>query len=224
MILLDAVSHHFRSPLTGILGSVTSILSAPDDQDPDARRELLLIIKEQANRLSRYVDSFLSVARLESGSIDVNLADVDVEAVIDDVWESFGEAGGSRRFLQVEIEPHQVRTDPRLLAQVLGNVLENAIKYSPEGSVVDVRGRKQGEQMVLQVVDEGPGVPEDSQGRIFDRFFRSRGAKAPGLGLGLYITRSLVEILGGAADAHNRTDGKSGFMVSITLPLSEVAR
>ncbi len=224
LILLDAVSHHFRSPLTGILGSVTSILSAPEGQDPAAQREFLLIIKEQANRLSRYVDSFLSVARLESGSIDVTLADVDVESVVDDVWESFGEAGGSRRFLQVEIEAGEVRTDARLLSQVLGNVLENAIKYSPEGSVVDVKGRRRGEAMVIQVVDEGPGVPEDSQDRIFDRFFRSRGAKAPGLGLGLYITRSLVEILGGGVEARNRTDGKSGFQVSITLPLSEPAK
>lgn len=140
-ILLDAVSHHFRSPLAGIIGSVTSVLNLPDQHDREVRRELLLIIKEQANRLSRYVDNFLSVARLESGSVDVNLADVLIEPLIYDVWESFGEAGGARRFLQVQVDPQPVRADPGLLAQVLGNVLENAIKFSPESSSLTcVRG------------------------------------------------------------------------------------
>lgn len=221
-ILLDAVSHHFRSPLAGILGSVTGILNLPDQHDGAVRRELLLIIKEQTNRLSRYVDNFLSVARLESGSVDVNLAEVSLEPLIYDVWETFGEAGGARRFLQARIDPRPLQTDPSLLAQVLGNVLENAIKYSPEESVVDVRTWQDGDQLVLQVMDQGPGIPEGSQVRIFERFYRSQAAKAPGLGLGLYITRSLVEMLGGGVEARNRTDGETGLMVSMTLPLTRV--
>ena len=219
-ILLDAVSHHFRSPLAGILGSVTSILNLPDKHDSAMRRELLLIIKEQANRLSRYVDNFLSVARLESGSIDINLADVSVEPLIYDVWESFGEAGGARRFLQVMVDPAPIRTDESLLGQVLGNVLENAIKYSPEGSLVNVRGRVEGDRMILDVADEGPGVPGPSAGRIFDRFFRSQATDKPGLGLGLYITRSLVTMLGGAVEARNRPAGETGLVITLTLPLA----
>jgi len=221
-ILLDAVSHHFRSPLAGIMGSVTGILNLPEQHDRGVRRELLLIIKEQANRLDRYVDNFLSVARLESGSIDVNLTDLSVEPLIYDVWETFGEAGGARRFLHVKVDADLIRADSSLLAQVFGNVLENAIKFSPEGSVVDVRSRKVGGRLVIDVADQGPGVPEASRARIFDRFFRSRGAKAPGLGLGLYITRSLVEILGGSVEACNRPHGEPGLIVSISLPLTEV--
>lgn len=221
VILLDAVSHHFRSPLAGILGSVTGILNLPDQHDGAVRRELLLIIKEQTNRLSRYVDNFLSVARLESGSIDVNLSEVSLEPLIYDVWETFGEAGGARRFLQARIDARPLRTDPNLLAQVLGNVLENAIKYSPEESVVDVRSWQEGDRLMLQVMDQGPGIPEASQTRIFERFYRSQSARAPGLGLGLYITRSLVEMLGGAVEARNRTDGESGLIVLLNLPLVE---
>jgi two-component system sensor histidine kinase KdpD len=223
LVLLDTVSHHFRSPLAGILGSVTSILGLSDDHDPAARRELLLIIKEQASRLSRYVDNFLSVARLDTGAIVPRLADVALEPLIYDVWEAFGEAGGARRFLQATVDRETLRTDPGLLSQVLGNVLENAIKYSPEGSVVDVRADTEGDRLLIRVTDCGPGVPPKSQGQIFERFYRMRGVAAAGLGLGLYITRSLVEILGGAVEARNRTDGQTGLVVCVSLPLNREA-
>jgi len=217
-ILLDAVSHHFRSPLAGILGSVTSILTLPDPPDLRAQRELLLIIKEQANRLSRYVDNFLSVARLESGAIEVRPAEVDLEALIYDVWESFGEAGGARRFFKVTGVAGGLRTDPALLGQVLGNILENAIKYSEEESVVEVHIWRAEGRVMIQVTDQGPGIPPASQKRMFERFFRSPGARVPGLGLGLYITRSLVEILGGDVQASNRAHGGPGLAVTIALP------
>lgn len=219
-ILLDAVSHHFRSPLAGILGSVTGVLNLPEQHDREVRRELLLIIKEQANRLSRYVDNFLSVARLESGSIEVNLADIHLEPLIYDVWETFGEAGGARRFLQVQVDPQPIRADASLLAQVLGNVLENAIKFSPEESIVDVRSRRDGDKLVLEVTDQGVGVQAGNEDHIFRRFFRSPGAKAPGLGLGLYITRSLIEMQGGSVEARNRDDREAGLRVSLVLPVA----
>ncbi|MGH6962934.1 MAG: ATP-binding protein [Phenylobacterium sp.] len=222
-ILLDAVSHHFRSPLAGILGSVTGVLNLPEQHDREVRRELLLIIKEQANRLSRYVDNFLSVARLESGSIDVNLADVHLEPLIYDVWETFGEAGGARRFLQVQVDQQPIRADASLLAQVLGNVLENAIKFSPEESIVDVRSRRDGDRLVLEVTDQGVGVEAGNEDNIFRRFFRSPGAKAPGLGLGLYITRSLIEMQGGSVEARNRGDREAGLRVSLKLPVAATA-
>jgi signal transduction histidine kinase len=220
-ILLDAVSHHFRSPLAGIIGSVTSVLSLPEQHDRDVRRELLLIIKEQANRLNRYVDNFLSVARLESGSIDVKPQLISLEALVYDVWESFGEAGGARRFLRVTLDEKPVRADEALMTQILGNLLENAIKFSSEGSVIDVIGKWQDDELRIEVIDEGCGVPETSLGRMFDRFYRSPGAKSPGLGLGLYITRSLAEMLGGRVEGRNRVDGQSGFVVTLHLPIQE---
>lgn len=222
-ILLDAVSHHFRTPLAGIIGSVTSVLSLPEPHDRAARRDLLLIIKEQANRLHRYVENFLSVARLESGAIEMKLQEVTVEPLLYDVWETFGEAGGARRFLHVKVDDDSVRADPDLLTQVFGNVLENAIKFSAEGSVVDIRSRRVGDKLVFDVTDQGCGVSPAAEARIFERFVRGRGAVAPGLGLGLYITRSLVEMQGGEVQAHNRDDGAQGLVVSIALPLAEAA-
>lgn len=222
-ILLDAVSHHFRTPLAGIIGSVTSVLSLPEPHDRAARRDLLLIIKEQANRLHRYVENFLSVARLESGAIEMRIEEIAVEPLLYDVWDSFGEAGGARRFLHVKLDHDLVRADANLLTQVFGNVLENAIKFSTEGSVVDIRTRKVENRLVFDITDQGCGVTPANENKIFERFFRSRGAIAPGLGLGLYITRSLVEMQGGAVEAHNRVDGESGLVVSISLPLAEAA-
>jgi len=222
-ILLDAVAHHFRSPLAGILGSVTSILNLPDEHDRAVQRELLFIIKDQANRLSRYVDNFLSVARLESGDVDVSLADVNLESLVYDVWEKFGEAGGARRFLTADIDVGALRTDPALLSQALGNVLENAIKYSPEGSTVDVQARHMNGRLALKVQDEGPGLPEDRLSRVFGRFYRSAGERSPGLGLGLYITRSLVEVLGGEVVAENRADGVPGLVIVLSLPCEEAS-
>jgi len=220
-ILLDAVSHHFRTPLAGIMGSATSVLNLPADHDPSARRDLLLIIKEQSNRLNRYVENFLAVARLESGAIDIQPKSILLEPFLYDVWESFGEDGGARRFLDAEIDPAPLKTDPALLKQVFGNVLENAIKFSPEESVISVRTRRDGASLVVEVSDEGCGVLPENRERIFQRFFRAPGARAPGLGLGLYITRRLAELLGGGVTAGGRPDGRPGLVLSITLPLAE---
>jgi signal transduction histidine kinase len=85
--------------------------------------------------------------------------------------------------------------------------------------VIDVIGRQQGQELKIEVIDEGCGVPEASLARMFDRFYRSPGAKSPGLGLGLYITRSLVEMLGGRVEARNRVDGQSGLVVTLHVPV-----
>lgn len=217
-VLLDAVSHHFRSPLSGIIGSVTSILSLPPGHDPVVSRKLLFIIKDQANRLSRYVDNFISVARLESGAVDVNLAEVSLEALVYDVWESLGDTGGARRFLVANIDQAPLRTDPALLGQALGNVLENAIKYSPEGSTVEVTATRSAGELRIAIVNEGHGAPPANLERIFERFYRSRQVTAPGLGLGLYITRSLAQVLGGDVRAERRQGGEPGLTLEITLP------
>ncbi|QUD88596.1 sensor histidine kinase [Phenylobacterium montanum] len=220
-VLLDAISHHFRSPLAGILGSVTSILNLPERHDRSVSRQLLLIIKEQAGRLSRYVDNFISLARLESESIEVNRTEVNIDSLIYDVWDTFGEVGSTRRYLHVEVDPEPIWSDPNLLAQVFGNILENAIKYSPEESVVRIRSHREGGWLVIEVADQGCGAPGDAVDRMFERFYRSRGAQAPGLGLGLYITRSLVEMLGGSVSARNRGEDGPGLVVTIKLPLSQ---
>jgi two-component system sensor histidine kinase KdpD len=219
IVLLDAVSHHFRSPLAGILGSVTSILNLPEPRDRSVQQEFLLIIKQQANRLSRYVDNFLSLARLESDALEVNPSEFNLESLIYDAWDALGEVGGARRYFQVDLETDTIRSDPSLLTQVFSNVLENAIKYSTDESLVEVRGRCRGDKLLIEVHDQGCGAPEKSLKRMFDRFYRSPNVKTPGVGLGLYLAKSLVEMLGGKISASNRADGETGLVVSIRLPI-----
>jgi two-component system sensor histidine kinase KdpD len=222
-VMLDAVSHHFRSPLAGILGSVTTILDLPDAHDRGVRSELLLIIKEESNRLARYVENFLSVARLEAGSLEVNRSDVDLASLIDDVWDKLADVGGARRYFQVDLEVDSVCTDPSLLAQIFGNVLENAIKYSPEESLIEVCAHRMEDTLLIEVYDQGRGASETILTRMFDRFYRGGAtAESPGIGLGLYITRSLIEMLGGDVSARNRTDGHAGLVIAIRLPLEPV--
>lgn len=220
VLMLDAVSHHFKTPLAGILGSVTSILALPATHKRGSHQTLLLIIKDQANTLNRYIDKYLAVARLESGSIVPRPAPIQLEPMIYDVWESLGGVGGARRFLRVKVEPGPVVADEGLLKQVFSNVLENAIKYSPEESLVEVRSRMVAGEMVVDILDEGAGFPANSAEPIFERFYRAKGAKPAGLGLGLYITRSLLQILGGSVSARNRSD-RDGAIFSVVLPRAE---
>src|SRR5258708_9452750 len=155
--------------------------------------------------------------------MEVTWGGVLYEPLISGVWETSGGAGGARRFLQVKVDPQPIRADPGLLSQVLGNVLENAIKFSPEESIVDVRSRREGNKLVLEVTDQGVGIQAGSEDHIFRRFFRNPGTKAPGLGLGLYITRSLLQMQGGEVEARNRTDGETGLKVALALPVAAEA-
>ncbi|OJU09586.1 MAG: hypothetical protein BGN86_13460 [Caulobacterales bacterium 68-7] len=221
-LMLDAVSHHFKTPLAGILGSVTSILTLPEAHSREAQRDLLNIIKYQANRLNRYIDKFLAVARLESGSVVPRPKPVQAEAAIYDAWEPLSELGGASRFLRVGVGSEYLMVDENLLMQILGNVLENAIKYSPEESLIDVTSRVTSGKMTIEITDQGPGIPADRAEQIFERFYRAKGTTAPGLGLGLYITSSLCKILGGSVSARNRAD-QGGAVFSITLPLAKAS-
>jgi two-component system sensor histidine kinase KdpD len=122
----------------------------------------------------------------------------------------------------VKIEPVSVFADEGLLKQVFSNVLENAIKYSPEESLVEVSARMAAGKMNVDIQDEGAGFPADSAEPIFERFYRAKSAKPAGLGLGLYITRSLLKILGGSVSARNRSD-RTGAIFSIVLPVAKAA-
>jgi two-component system sensor histidine kinase KdpD len=126
--------------------------------------------------------------------------------------------------LQVDLEADTARSDSSLLTQVFSNVLENAIKYSPEESLIEVRTRKLDSKLLIEISDQGRGASETIQKRMFERFYRGAlGTEGPGIGLGLYITRSMIEKLDGTVSAKNRSDGQSGLVISILLPLGAAA-
>ncbi|HSV03856.1 MAG TPA: DUF4118 domain-containing protein [Phenylobacterium sp.] len=216
--LLASVSHDLRTPLAGILGSATSLLDHFDKYDERIRRDLLANIREQAHRLSRYIENLLGMTRLESGTLQPQLQAVALEAVVVEAWEIIAEnAGPTKPELDIE-DGLEVLADPTLLRQVLWNLLENAVKFSPSGSTVEVSGRLIRNRVRLTIRDEGPGLPEGEAEQLFEPFVRGLHTKGSGFGLGLFIARSFLEAMGAAIKARAAKDGRTGLTFELSLP------
>jgi two-component system sensor histidine kinase KdpD len=219
--LLTSISHDLRTPLAAILGTVSSLRSYAEKYGPEEREELLATLQEEAERLNRFVANLLDMTRLESGAIELRLEPVDVGEII---GAALGRAAQllARHRVEVEIAPDlpMLPLDAALFEQVLVNLLDNAAKYAPPESRVDVRARRFGDQIEIAVFDEGPGIPEAEIERIFDKFYRvhAQDRRRAGTGLGLAICRGFVEALGGRIVAGNRRD-RAGAVLTVTLPV-----
>jgi two-component system sensor histidine kinase KdpD len=219
--LLTSISHDLRTPLATILGTVSSMRSFPDKYDAAEREELLATLQEEAERLTRFVNNLLDMTRLESGAIEMKLELLDVAEI---VGAALQRAGNVLARHQVEVDLvadlPMLRLDAVLFEQVLFNLLDNAAKYAPPGSRIDIRATRDGELIELEVVDEGPGIPPGDLERVFDKFYRvqAQDRRRAGTGLGLAISRGFVEALGGSIVARNRRD-RSGAVLTIRMPV-----
>lgn len=219
--LLASISHDFRTPLTAILASASSLRLYGEVFSVETRTDLLVTIEEEATRLNRFVANLMSMTKLEAGAIADHFDVIDIGELLHDV------AGASRRrardpaAIRVDAEPRlQVRADPLLLAQALANVLDNAVRFSPAGAAVTLSALRRDGAVHVAVDDAGPGVPEAELPRIFEKFYRSPGA-APfgnGTGLGLSITRGLIEAMHGRVSAQNRGPSQPGLRVTVEMP------
>ena len=198
--LLTSISHDLRTPLASILGTVSSLRSFPEKYGAAEREELLATLQEEAERLNRFVANLLDMTRLESGAIELKLELIDVAEIVGSALQRAGNVLARHR-VEVDIEPGlpMLRLDAVLFEQVLFNLLDNAAKYSPAGSRIDIRAKRDGELVEIEVVDEGPGIPPADFERIFDKFYRvqAQDRRRAGTGLGLAICRGFVEALGG---------------------------
>jgi two-component system sensor histidine kinase KdpD len=221
--LLSSVSHDFRTPLSGILGSVTALIEQGDLHGKAQRDAFLVNIKTQVTRLNRYVENLLGIMRVDSGTLQVHRAQVMLEPLVYDAWDALSDAGADNRVLRVErsFSHAMVLADSTLASHALQNVLENAIKFSPELSVVYVRSRGVGGRIELEIIDEGGGVEPADLPFIFERFYRSKAASAAGTGLGLFIARGMLEAMDAHVDAMPRKDGKTGLCVLISFKAGE---
>ena len=219
--LLTSISHDLRTPLASILGTVSSLRSYPERYSPAEREDLLSTLQDEAERLNRFVSNLLDMTRLESGAIDLKLELIDVAEIVGSALQRAGSVLAGHR-VEVNIAPHlpMLRLDAVLFEQVLFNLLDNAAKYSPIGSRIDIRASRDGELVEIEVVDEGPGIPPADLERIFDKFYRvqAQDRRHAGTGLGLAICRGFVEALGGWIVARNRRDG-SGAVLTIRMPV-----
>lgn len=218
--LVDAMAHEFKTPLTSIRAATTSLLSSPD-QPIESRTELLEVADEEARHLQSLIDDAVDMARLESDHIQVRRELTDPKQLMEDVVASL--------HTQIEDRPVEIRSegslpqlslDRRLLKLALKQVLDNALKYSPPRSPVDVRVSNGGDSVNFEITDRGQGIPEQEQGRLFERFFRSPSVKnqVPGFGLGLAIAHNIIQAHHGALTVSSRP-GETTFRVA--LPLAE---
>jgi two-component system, OmpR family, sensor histidine kinase KdpD len=219
--LLTSISHDLRTPLASILGTVSSLRSFPEKYSAAEREELLATLQEEAERLNRFVSNLLDMTRLESGAIELKLELIDVAEIVGSALQRAGNVLAGHR-VDVNIEPAlpMLRLDAVLFEQVMFNLLDNAAKYSPSGSRIDIRATRDGELIEIEVVDEGPGIPPADLERIFGKFYRvqAQDRRRAGTGLGLAICRGFVEALGGWIEARNRRD-RSGAVLTIRMPV-----
>jgi len=214
---LGMVSHELRTPLTTISGGVRLLRTRADRIGPEAQRELLADIEHETGRLARLVEDLLLLARLE---LDEPVREpVAVQRTIKRVSEEFRRAN-PRRTLVANVEEGlvPVAAGELYLGQVLENLITNADKYSPPEAPVQVCARLLDSEVVVSVLDRGPGIPQEEATRIFDRFFRSKetARKVRGTGIGLMVCKRLVEAQGGRIWAQARAGG--GLEVSFSLP------
>jgi two-component system sensor histidine kinase KdpD len=221
--LLSSVSHDLRTPLVSIIGAVSSLLTYGASYDETARRDLLLTIQEEAERLNRFVGNLLDMMRLESGELKLNRQWVDIGEVIGTAASRLRRAL-SQHHLAVEVAPDLpgLWLDFVLIEHVLINLLENAAKYSPPGTTIHISARRRGQTVVVEAVDEGVGVPPADLERIFDKFYRVQHGdrQGAGTGLGLSICRGIVEAHGGRISARSPANGKGTAFV-MTFPIDK---
>jgi two-component system, OmpR family, sensor histidine kinase KdpD len=210
--LLRSVSHDLRTPLTSIIAAGAA-LDSPSIT-AEERHELSVAVVEEGQRLSRLVENLLDVSRLESGSAEPRREPIDLVGVLEAAREAVG-ATHEQVKLAVDPEVRALVADPVQLERAFANLIENGIKHG-RGRPVLVRSRESGGRLVVRVVDQGPGIPEQERGRIFEPFYR-RGDSNPGFGLGLAIAKGFVEANGGEIDVESVPGQGSTFVVTFRL-------
>jgi two-component system sensor histidine kinase KdpD len=216
--LLDSVAHEFRTPLTSIKASVTSLLSSPELEGA-SRNELLTVIDEEADRLNRLVGEASEMAQLDSGMFKLKLQPHDIREAVDPAIEATRNLM-KKHDVSVDLADNlpPVNMDVERIREVITHLLENAAKYSPEGTPVRVTAEKRGNRVAISVSDKGPGIDSFEQPLIFEKFYRGRNQQyaAHGTGMGLAIAKVIIEAHGGSIGVVSQL-GK-GSVFSFELP------
>jgi two-component system sensor histidine kinase KdpD len=234
--LLDAVTHDLRTPLTSIKASITTLLdevrgrvdTEPVALDAESRVEMMEVIDEESDRLSRFISGLIELARIEAGELHLRRRWGAVDEIISTALSRAEPITRSHRVdLEVEQELPGVRVDERAVSEVVYTLIDNAAKYSPQGSTIRITVRRSGDELIeMGVEDEGPGIPVDLRERVFDKFFRAtrdgdvRNRQPTGTGMGLAIAKGIVEAHDGKIWIESGRNGK-GTRVLFTLPIGD---
>ncbi|MBL8325677.1 MAG: DUF4118 domain-containing protein [Rubrivivax sp.] len=213
--LLAGISHDFRTPLTTIIGATSSLLDQDAVIDPERRRALLQQVLGESERLHQLVSDLLDLTRFEAGAVRPDCEWCPLDELVQEAWRALGPATERHRLGLDVPDELPLWCDARLMGQALGNLLGNAVKHSPAGSVVTVRARRGPEDVLLAVHDQGSGVARGHERRVFEKFFRSGDAGGHhGTGLGLAICAAVAELHQGTISARN----EQGACFELRLP------
>lgn len=214
--LLSSISHDLRTPLTSVTGAASTLLAADATLDQQSRRELLETIQEESERLSRIIKNVLAMTRLESGGIAVRKEWQSLEEIVGVVLNGLGERLNDHPLtLNLPANLPLIPFDGLLLEQVFMNLFENAIKYAPPGTRLELSASEELYTVTVDLADRGPGIQPGEEERIFDKFFRGRYAGG-GVGLGLAICRAIISAHGGRIWAENRPGGGAVFRFTLS--------
>ena len=220
--LLNTVSHDLRTPLSSIIASASSLLQQDVQWTEDERRDFARAIEEEGERLNRLVGNLLDLSRIQAGSLAPQRGWYDLSALVDDVLGRLRFVASRHRLVvSLEEDLPPVFLDYILIDEVLANLIENAVKYTPPGSEIAIRATRDNDEVRVEVADTGPGFPPEALPRLFEPFYRVQreGQVARGTGLGLAVAKGLVEAHGGRIWADNRETG--GARLVFTLPLGQ---
>lgn len=217
--LLSSVSHDLRTPLASILGAASSLKEYEASLSSGDRRDLLNTVLDETHRLDRYIQNLLDMTRLAHGSLELDRDWEDVRDLLAAAVKRVRLGKEFRVRSSIAEEARFIFVHGDLVEQALVNLLENAAQHAPAASDIDVRAWVEDREVVIEVADNGPGIPPGDLERVFDAFYRVHDRdRRTGTGLGLSICRGIARAHGGEATAHNRSDG-TGALLRLRLPL-----
>ncbi|MBN2555923.1 MAG: PAS domain S-box protein [Anaerolineales bacterium] len=219
---ISIISHELRTPVALIKGYVGTLRRDDAEWDADTVNESLSVIEDETDRLASLIDDLLDASRLQANAMDIALSEIDIKPLIERAVNRFMPQSDRHTFsMDVFDELPTVLADEHRLTQAVNNLLSNAVKYSPEGGAVHVTARLQGEEIIVCVQDDGPGIAIRDVPRVFDLFYRSVDAsrKVPGAGLGLYLTKSVIEAHGGRIWINEKVE--HGACICFSLPIQQ---
>jgi K+-sensing histidine kinase KdpD len=215
--LLDAVTHDLRTPLTSIKAAISTIRA--ESVSPEVQRELFEVIEEESDRLNHFIQGMMDLAKLQAGEVTLASRNVAPEEMVEDALLRAGPLlEGHPVEVAIASGLPSPKVDPRLISQVIFTLLENAAKYSGASAKITVSVRQKENNICFAVDDEGPGIPSELRGKVFDKFFRA--GSQPGLGMGLAIARGIVQAHGGKIWIEDGPE-RRGTSVQFMVPLND---
>lgn len=219
---ISAVSHELKTPVALIKGYASTLRRADARWDEATVRESLKVIEEEADHLAELIENLLDASRAQAGNFKLTPVELDIDDLVVRVAKKFEAQTQSHKVIaDIASDMPLVFADEARITQVLSNLISNAVKYSPPGSEIRITGRATPNEVIITVADQGMGVPPEERSKIFERFYRSESAirrGTPGAGLGLYLSKAIVEAHGGRIWVEGNDDGRPGSRFSFSLP------